>query len=254
MCLAVNNLEAHCHYAAIAVEQFGCLEQELPEKCKLWMVTLVSRRYATSLEEAPNFDVKSLKLWAQRYLRGLNFIATVEAGLYARRKASAQDNHGTVSWHVHTLVWGVSRKRLKARLDKVNAAVEPLIPGAVAAHMSKVVRERFAPRLRYIFKGQLAEYHDWPRAMMIDTETGEVHSKSTQKKRDMRAGNWVRMANALVGRTIPGLTFAAGDGKALLAAINKEALAPLVKFQREEERKRCSRVTRQPRSPRGKSR
>jgi len=63
-----------------------------------------------------------------------------------------------------------------------------------------------------------------------DLETGEITrvptGRFTMKKRDIRPRDAVHMCRVFAGRSIDEFAFAAGNGRAVLRAINREALAP----------------------------
>jgi hypothetical protein len=48
-----------------------------------------------------------------------------KGGKEGKAKAPERDQRQTISWHVHLLVWGVSRAALKALVDEVSEAPEP---------------------------------------------------------------------------------------------------------------------------------
>jgi hypothetical protein len=239
--LYANNAEARIKFAEAAVRRFCSIEQELPEDAVVAMVTLTPRQYATSLKAAEEFDVLPLQAWARQMLRGFNGFGMVEAALYARRKFEFLDNRGTVSWHSHTFHWNFDREEMKDRMAEINSRSESLIPGCPAAHVTDPInRQEFAPRLRYMLKGQLNEYHDWPRkGEVIDPETGEITVVETGRyrnaKRALRKGNQVRMARVMADRTLDKLAFAGGDeGRVFLKGLREEVLRPYKAWEKEQ--------------------
>ena len=92
-------------------------------------------------------------------------------------------------------------------------------------------------------KAPFTDYRVWQRRReRVDLQTGEVTREATgrfkQRKREMRPGDMVRVCRVFAGRTIDRLTFAAGDGAALLRRLHREALAPYRRWDRGQPRHR----------------
>jgi len=89
-----------------------------------------------------------------------------------------------------------------------------------------------------MFKGPINAYRIWaPKRSVIDRETGEITKELTgrfeQAKDALRPGDHARLVRIMTNQTIDRLAFAAGEGEALLAAINREALAPFERSEKE---------------------
>ena len=128
------------------------------------------------------------------------------------------------------LVWGPTEAELAARIDDINRRFITAIPGHTAAHYRPLQLEEVFGQGLYMSKGQINEYRVWPRTEdLVHHETGEVIKVNTGdyevKKRPLRPGDAIHLCRAFAFRTIDSLAFANGDGRAVLDAVNRTALA-----------------------------
>src|SRR5215211_658728 len=87
------------------------------------------RRFCCPIQDATEFDLKRLQGWMRQAMEGTSYLGFVEAALYSNltlgpeakkgqvkpkieRKTmtatKSKKRHGTISWHVHLIVWGTS--------------------------------------------------------------------------------------------------------------------------------------------------
>jgi hypothetical protein len=82
-----------------------------------------------------------------------------KGGKEGKAKAPERDQRQTISWHVHLLVWGVSRAALKALVDEVSEAPS-LVPGPPSADYRLIRPEHLDGKILYILKSP-REYRVW---------------------------------------------------------------------------------------------
>jgi hypothetical protein len=207
------------------------------------------------VNEAETYDLKSLQAWVRQTMEGLSYLGMVEAAFYsnvevhtgpytppeqsaraAKGKASDRDKRQTVSWHVHLLVWGVTRAALKALVDEVSAKEPSLIEGLPSADYRRIKSEHFESKILYMLKST-REYRVWPiKEAVNDLETGEITSQRTgrfrQESRCLRGVDQVRVFGVMQERYLDRMMLGAGDGRNLLLSIRTAALHPLRMRQR----------------------
>lgn len=212
------------------------------------MVTLIRDSYTLPYDEAVDLDLFKLQQWVRAELRGASFVGMTEAALYTNADAVRTNWKRAISWHPHLLVWGISKQRMTEIRDSLNRRCRTLIPGVAAAHFRPVRPEKVEGQVLYMLKAPVNEYRIITgNRPVIDPAPGEPRREFTgkfaSKKYQLGPGDLVRMANLLAGKRLDRLAFAAGDGRAVLSAINFTALAPERAFaaqEREREARRRS--------------
>ncbi len=237
MFLNAANATARINYVKIAAKHIKAKVGALAQSAPVAFTTLIEERFNVGLKEAANFDVESLQAWVRRRLPECSFIGMVEAALYTNNVVNAGMDR-TVSWHAHVLVWGTTQKRLDALIAKANRRYKTLVPGVTPGHCRMLKSKGVEAQTYYMFKGLINAYRVWaPKRTVVDPQTGEITKEFTgrfeQGKDDLRPGDHARMVRVFANKTIDQLAFAAGRGEALLAAINREALAPFERSEKE---------------------
>lgn len=128
---------------------------------------------------------------------------------------------------------------MKRTRDHLNRRYRTLVPGVAAAHFAAITPAQVTQKACYMMKAPFTDYSVYPlRRERVDAETGEVTAVPTgrfkQQKSEMRPGDMVRVCRTFAGRTIDQLTFAAGEGRAVLAGVNREALAAYLHWERSQ--------------------
>lgn len=228
--LYANNTQARIRFATIAHkalrDHFATLSRK--DQKSAYFVTLIPRRFAMPLDEASKFDPNPLQDWTQQALAGLNYLGTIEAALYPRYKLDAGSVPGTVSWHVHAIVWGTNKQNLVGRLEPLCDQDESLLAGVKPYHCQKIKVEAVGKKLLYSLKSPQKQYvtFSWPKEK-IDLETGEITSQANrQRKAKLRPGQRMQMCNVLRHQYLDQLLVAGGDGADICQKICDEALLP----------------------------
>lgn len=258
--LYANNPKARVRFARIFLEAVKShLKSPTNEdllKCPVYLVTFALKRFACSMEDAKTYDLRPLQAWVRQKMEGFSYLGMVDVAFYSnvnvqtgvyplpekeeakKVKPSERDRGQMASWHVHLLVWGVPRARLKTLVDEVNVMLAngspknpSLVDGLRAADYRQVKSERFEGKVLYILKSP-REYRVWPeKEEVIDPETGEIAQPLTgrfiQRSRVLRCGDGVRMFQVMQDRYLDGMMLGGGAGRDLLWSIRKEALKPL---------------------------
>ncbi|WP_267422926.1 hypothetical protein, partial [Methylobacterium sp. GC_Met_2] len=246
--LSACNYAARIAYAQIATDHVTRFTASLPRSTPVFWVTLIRDSYTLPYDEAADLDLFKLQQWVRAELRGASFVGMVEAALYTNADAVRADWKRAISWHPHLLVWGISEQRMTEIRDSLNRRCRALIPGVAAAHFRPLQLEQVEGQVLYMLKSPLNEYRIiTKRRWVTDQETGEPVREFTGKfksrKFQLGPGDLVRMANLLAGKRLDRLAFAAGDGRAVLSAINCAARATERTFaaqEREREARRRS--------------
>jgi hypothetical protein len=231
--LFANNMDARIAFAEVAKRHF---EKLLDRVGTFYWVTLIPKKYVVAEKDAPSFDPRILQGWVHHVLRGFSYFGIVEPAYYTNKGAIPGTNDKAVSMHTHHLLWGATERQVQARMAEINEEYVALLPGVEPALAVAVTGEDVIKCLLYMLKAPQCNYRFYPlKGDFQDLDTGEIITRGTgvfkQKKGAIRPGEMVRMCNVLVGKLLHKLTFAAGDGKAVHAAICKEALAPLRRQQ-----------------------
>lgn len=244
--LPATNYQARIRYAWIANAHVTRFTESLPRSVPVFWVTLISGEYTLGEDQAGGFDPYPLQQWALAMLPGCSFVGMVEAALYTNVAAVAFSMKRAVSWHVHMPLWGVTEQQIRKLCARINESVSTIIPGVKAAHYRRLEPEEVRGQVLYMLKAPVNEYRIYKRKKTVfDQETGEISEESTgrfaTKKYQLGAGDIVRMTNIMAGQTLNKLSFAAGEGKAVLKAINDEALTRHRAVERRERNREASR-------------
>ncbi len=137
----------------------------------------------------------------------------------------------TVSWHVHVLVWNVTRARLRGLVDEISAEHPSLIEGLPSADYRRIAPVHLASKALYMLKSP-REYRIWPKKeKVVDPVTGEMEIRRTgrfrQKSRLLRRKVQVRMFEVMRDRYLDWMMLGGGAGRELLLTIRNTALQPL---------------------------
>ncbi len=228
--LPANNHAARIEYATVATDLVTRFTDLLPESTPVFWVTLIRSSYTVPYDEAADFNLFKLQQWVRAELRGCSFIGMTEAALYTNAGEVRAGWKRAISWHPHLLVWGVSKQRMREIRDSINVRFRTLIPGVKAAHFRTLKPEDVEGQVLYMLKAPVNEYRIILKTRRaVDPDTGEITKEPTgnfkSAKYQLGPGDLVRMANLMSGKKLDGLTFAGGEGKAVLDAVNFEARA-----------------------------
>ncbi|MHC2395049.1 hypothetical protein ACVMFA_007380 [Bradyrhizobium liaoningense] len=162
-------LSAVCHSARLCWARF--LSRELACRFhydvktgaingKVYFFTLVDVGCRRSVDEF-EMDLKPIIRKLRSGIRDRSFIGVIEPGLYSHVSAADGMAPGEcISWHLHVLLWGISRKRAKRLAAELNGSGKyvPLSPRQDGVSQ-RIVREgELSKALGYILKPPKCAY------------------------------------------------------------------------------------------------
>jgi hypothetical protein len=158
-------------------------------------------------------------------LGGVNYIAMLEPGLYAssslkRPPAFASSNRfaKALSWHCHGAAWGESRREMRIRFNDIEASqmYVPVIPNLKGCWAQYIQSTLVGQKLGYMCKTPHLANRVYCRN---PDEYFEENWEFEQKEAKCRPGEHIHYFNALANYTLDQLTFAGGEGSAILQKV-----------------------------------
>jgi hypothetical protein len=186
------------------------MEDEGPD-APMFLVMIADKANLTSAE-CQSVDLKAIRRKLGGALQGLTCVGMIEPEYYnATYDEQGQKRKDVVSWHGRYLVWDIDRKGL----DQWKRKVQRRTKNRCAIHIDKVTPERFGHIVWYINKSPRTEY-SMGRRWATDARGRPLYKA---KSRRLRPGHHVQLFNALRDVTLPELSMAFGDARALLRRI-----------------------------------
>ena len=196
---------------------------------RVFLVTLCDRRCCTS-HEAKEIAIRGFMQRLRRGLRGLSYLGMIEPAYYVN-VCQGTHVHGKrmVSWHLHLLAWGETRRKMKTRIERLNKSgiLLPIADGLAAAHQKRISRGKLADKFCYILKSPRKAY----RLYKWDTITpdGEIIPKFKQWKDDLRPGERLTLFRLMQDMYLDQLALAGGEGAEILRRLKRRVLRDLPK-------------------------
>lgn len=195
-------------------------------------LTLTPRFAAFPLSVAGTYDWSQLQSWANKKLKGLNFLGIVEAAFFSNKSIGSK-NEPTVSWHLHVIVWGAEREKLRSITRQINAEETALIEDKKPAHF-RLMKDRkdLACTTRYMLKSRQSDYRVFTRKGRKNDGTKDWD----QKKGVIKPGNAIKMHRLFRGVTIEDLCIYGGEGRQLFRSVVKSCTKRLLEVEEERQR------------------
>jgi hypothetical protein len=173
----------------------------------VFFVTLTDARQVVNPDEDSdeNPTIAQIASVYRHLLRGLNYVGMLDPGLYV----SAQRTHDVdrfIHYHLHALVWGITKKKLDAILEDIRPEIWPLLSYATAADVKLVRKHSLLQMVWYVAKAPRKQYQLWRRR----------RGSLKQYKRQINGVNSVRLFAAMQDITLDQLTLAGGEGLRVL--------------------------------------
>jgi hypothetical protein len=189
-----------------------------------FLITLCDRRCCTS-HQAKNIDISRFIRLLRRGLRGVSYLGMIEPAYYVNVcEGTHVDGKRMVSWHVHLLAWGGTRREIKTRIERLNneGILLPIADGLAAAHQKRISKGRLADKICYILKAPKKAYRlfKWEQV----TADGEIVLRFRQKKQDLRPGERLTLFRLMKGMYLDQLALAGGEGAEILRRVKRRAL------------------------------
>jgi hypothetical protein len=223
--LPAVNSQARIKFGRIFIrhifEFFQIADDQYGPHVPIFVVTIADKSHVTT-DQPQQINLTRIKRKLGGGLKGLSYIGMIEPGYYNTiyDEFGAQQKN-VVSWHGHFLVWGISKKQLKRRLDTIRHRFTPIMPDLCAVHHKSIEPGQFGYKLWYILKAPCKEYSIGKRRR-DDERTGLPRFK--QNSRQLRPGHCVALFNLMRGMYLDQLATAGGRGRELLQRIKYEVL------------------------------
>jgi hypothetical protein len=233
-------LNAVCRAARLWWAQFLC--EELASYLKydpvsrnvdrdIFFFTLVDIQCARPSNRT-KVDLKPIVRRLRRGLRDCNYVGVIEPGLYSHitTVGANLDQSKCVSWHLHALVWGVTREEAKQLVAKLNRSKRyiPISPGQAGAHQKKVRETEFAGTLAYLLKRPKNAYRLGLRKESVASE----ELSHIQYGDPLRPGELLTLYLQLRHLSLPDMWIAGGEGRKILAAVKRRCRSAIRRHER----------------------
>ncbi|WP_247997295.1 hypothetical protein [Brucella tritici] len=196
-------------------------------------LTLTPQFSAFPLSVAGTYDWSQLQSWANKKLKGLNFLGIVEAAFFSNKSIGSK-KEPTVSWHLHVIVWGAKREKLRSIVRQINAEETALIEDKKPAHFRMIKgRKDLACTTRYMLKSVQSDYRVFTRKGRKKDGTKDWD----QKKGVIKPGNAIKMHCLFRGATIEDLCIFGGEGGRLFRLVTKRTDRRIQAIETERQRK-----------------
>jgi hypothetical protein len=197
-------------------------------------VSLMDITCARSLgDRQTEADLEIIRNRLRYGLRGLSFFGMIEPAYYVNLQQGVRySGKRCLFWHLHALVWGVSRKELKKHLRKLVRAGRyvAIADGLKATHIRKIKQGRLPAHVAYLLKSPSKAYRVSVRDRQDDAGQpvtdgdGVVLQQFKQGKADLRHGERIVLYHAMKHLHLDRLAVAGGEGASLLRAAKRNAL------------------------------
>jgi hypothetical protein len=199
----------------------------------LFFVTLTDVSCTTSTD-AGSIDINKFKRKLQSGLSGLSYVGMIEPGLYVNVAAGTKwPGKKAVSWHLHAVCWGVSRKEIRQRFRRLNRAgrYQSLMGSQLGAHQKQIPdaflkkypeRSFLADKLRYLLKVPKNAYRIYKTERVA--ADGECVACFRQSKSELRHGDRITLFHLMKDLYLDELAVAGGEGTDVLRRIKKAVL------------------------------
>jgi hypothetical protein len=223
--------QARIRWGAMVCEEFSHhfhLGPNKPEPDqRIFLLTLCDRRCCTSHQEK-NIPIARFIRILRRGLGGLSYIGMIEPAYYANVCEGARIyGKRLVSWHLHLLAWGESRKKMQKRIDGLNKQkiLLPIADGLAAAHQKCISKGKLASKICYLLKSPRKAY----RLSKWDTITpdGEIIPKFKQWKDDFRPGERLTVFRLMKDLYLDQLALGGGEGAEILRRVKRRVVQDL---------------------------
>ena len=207
-------------FCKVVEGQFKLKAKEFHPAQPMFLGTFVDADRTLPVDHRGKFDLADIKNRLRIGLRGLHFIGMIEPAFYANVQHEAREP--CVMWHLHCLIWGISRQSLTLRTRRMNAwegFYSPIVPDRDGAKAKRISKGQLPDKLRYILKSPKKEYRTY------SYEVGGFRG-SKHKSDKLRPGNALKLFKHMRHLSLDELGMAGGEGVAMLGETKARALLP----------------------------
>lgn len=205
--LPANNVKSRVRWGTAVIEEF---RRAIPAGTRKPLVfgTLCSAAGCTD-DGTVEIDCPWLVNHYQSFLKGVNYIGMIEPAYYVNISGDSRSKSRLVLWHVHFLSWGTSKSELARRLT--DAEIPQMWDGVEPFDLRSTGRKSLPHRLSYMLKAPRKSYQVSRREYL--TPAGEVVNNFRQWKRELRAGERVKLFAQTSSTFLDRLCIAGGAGE-----------------------------------------
>jgi hypothetical protein len=234
-------LSAVCRSARLCWAYFLC--EELASHLKydvvdrnvdqpVFLVTLVDIKCARPSNRF-RVDLRPIVRRLQKGLRDCNYVGVIEPGLYSHITIPGTNLNRSkcISWHLHALVWGISRKEATHLAAKLNRSAKyvPIAPGQTGVDQRQVRDGEFAPALAYLLKRPKYAYRLGLRRDLV--ASGEL--SHIQYRDPLRPGEHLTLYLQMKHLSLPNTWVAGGDARQILANVKRHCWTAIRRHERD---------------------
>ena len=226
-------LSAVCHLARLCWAHFLC--QELADH---FGYDVLTRTINQDVHLFTLVDVKCVRPSGQQRvdldpivrqlrkgLRGHDYVGVVEPGLYSHISTPdpALKRSACISWHLHALVWGISREEARELAGQLNRSGRfvPIVKGPTGVDQRKVRDGEFSTTLAYLLKRPKHAY----RIALNTSAPDEI--KYTQYSSKLRPGELLTLYLQLRHVSLPDMWISEGEGRKILTRVRAKSWAAI---------------------------
>jgi hypothetical protein len=214
------------------LEKFFCSPDTIDHNHPIYWVTLVDINCAVSVE-ATNVDIESIKRRLRSGLSGLSYFGAVEPAFYVNLQHGRFPEVRCMFWHLHALVWGISREALSALVRELEASGRyiAIAEGFKGAHAEEIKQGELPRVVSYMLKSPSWAYRlSRPTRKGPDGEVqtdidGQPLTYYMHGKSPLRPGERTTLFHAMKSHYLDKLAVAGGKGVGLLARAKRRGLA-----------------------------
>jgi len=232
--LAVNRYSRVIWGKAVCeqLEKFFCDPGSTDHNQTIYWITLVDINCAMSVG-ATTVDLESIKKRLRSGLSGRHYLGAVEPAYYVNLQHGRFVEPRCMFWHLHALVWGISRKNLSALLRDLEASGRyvAIAEGFNGVRAKKIKQGDLPTVAGYMLKSPRSAYRlSRPKEKGPDGEVqtdinGDALTFYMQGKSELRPGERITLFHTMKNLYLDKLAVAGGEGVGLLARAKRRALA-----------------------------
>lgn len=232
---------------------------------EMFFVTFCDLRCVrSSNDRLSDQELDRIKARLRYALRGHSYLGVIEPAYYANFQAGIRygADRRCVSWHLHALVWGISKENLRNHLRKLTkqGRYVQLAKGLKPTQVKRIEQGNLPRTVGYLLKSPISAYRvskidcvDRYGRPIIDDD-GVIQRKFKQGKSALRHGERLTLFHLMKHLSLYSLTLAGGQGCSLLIAAKRSSLSePSCVRSAAGRRSRSRRPTRKSRRPISKS-
>jgi hypothetical protein len=181
------------------------------------LITLVDLACSTD-PFSTTVDIEFIKARLRYGLKGLSYIGMIEPAYYVNiAKGTHVQTKRLVSWHLHGVAWGMSKREMAAFIARLNEMTDwyrPIADDFGGADARVIAKNELPQTLAYILKSPTNSYRiaNWYRV----TKDGKRKYGFKQNKGLLRPGERVALFHLMKNMRLDELALAGGEGARLL--------------------------------------